>query len=181
MLVQRFHKEAFSIAVLIASLLAGTIGTEPAIGATRTEWAQCRAAQKNPAVAIAVCTRIIGRRWETKASRAMAYNNRCAAHIARRQFGIALKDCDQAVMLQPRHMLAHWNRGRALFSLGRGKDAIDALTTALRFNPNNYHARFTRGRAYFLTKDYRAAVRAFGRMVRMRPRDYSAHHNRGLA
>jgi len=62
----------------------------------------CDPPDKNVGITISACTRIIERGdLEPLGSRAMAYNNRCAAHVVLRNLERAASDCAEAIRMDP--------------------------------------------------------------------------------
>lgn len=69
-----------------------------------------------------------------------------------------MDDLDQALRLNPRMAVAHYNRGTILMQLGAYADAIDAFSRAVEIEPNLGSAWFNRGYVYFSQGNRDAAV-----------------------
>ncbi len=167
--------------LLATGVLPGALPLYGAVAATRAEWATCADTQRRPEAAIAACGRILAERRQPARNRAMARNNRCAAFTTKRQYRLALADCDRAVRLDPRNKFVFGNRGLVHFHLGKYERAIADLTRALRRNPGHYHYRFQRGRAYLGAKQYTLAIADYDRLIKVNPRQAAAFNNRGVA
>jgi Flp pilus assembly protein TadD len=63
---------------------------------------------------------------------ALAYTNRCAAHINKGETDQALSDCNQAILLDPKNAMAFHNRAAWYFAKGDYDRAIGDLDQVLR-------------------------------------------------
>ncbi|MFA5857635.1 MAG: tetratricopeptide repeat protein [Elusimicrobiota bacterium] len=82
------------------------------------------------------------------------YNNRGIAYAKKGQYGIAMKNFDTAIKLDPVYAEAHTNRGYTLSVQGRNLDAIKDYDRALAINPGYYDAYANRAKAYFTIGEY---------------------------
>jgi tetratricopeptide (TPR) repeat protein len=90
---------------------------------------------------------------------AMAFNNRAAALIQRRDYGRAIEDLGNAIRLNPSSSEAFVNRGLAYAYRKEHDRAIADFTEAIRLDPTNAGAFANRGVAYE-EKGERARARA---------------------
>jgi len=73
----------------------------------------------------------------------------------------AIKDCDEALQVEPRVAAAHFNRGLALRMMDEYPKAADEFTKALELSPNQTEARFRRGIVWFYMEEYGLALGDF--------------------
>lgn len=66
---------------------------------------------------------------------AEGYNQRAFAHYLKQDFEPALVDLDHALERSPNHVGALSGRALTLMGMGRDREALDALETALGLNP----------------------------------------------
>jgi tetratricopeptide (TPR) repeat protein len=69
-------------------------------------------------------------------SLAEAWNQRAYAHHALRQFGESVRDCHEALEINPYHFIAAAGMGRAYMELGNPVSALESFRRALRLNPD---------------------------------------------
>ena len=67
---------------------------------------------------------------------AEAWNQRAVAHYALSRYSEAIRDCHQALELNPYHFAAASGMGRAYLQLGNHVSALESFRRALRLNPN---------------------------------------------
>lgn len=76
---------------------------------------------------------------------ASAYANRARAHLGLGRYLDALRDADEAIRMDRRHVWAWLHRARALQGLGRDEEALRACAEAVRLAPDLGDARACRG------------------------------------
>jgi tetratricopeptide (TPR) repeat protein len=91
----------------------------------------------------------------------------------------ALADFDAALALG--HPNAHYNRGNALFELGRYADAVMAFDRALILAPDNPQAWSNRGNTLTALKRHEEAIESFDKALAVQKDHAGAHFNRALA
>lgn len=75
------------------------------------------------------------------------YVNRALLYESRREFDKALADCNEAILANPRHMLAYANRGAIRIEMRDLRGALADLDKAVSLNPNSPLALTFRGNA----------------------------------
>lgn len=71
---------------------------------------------------------------ELDGSSAVYYGNRAATYIQMAKWQLALKDCQKAVVLDPKYLKAHFRMGQCLTALGRLMEAKRAFTSVAELN-----------------------------------------------
>ena len=67
---------------------------------------------------------------------AEVWNQRGTAHYALGRFAEAIRDCHQALEINPYHFIASTSMGRAYLELGNPVSALECFRLALRLNPD---------------------------------------------
>jgi Ca-activated chloride channel family protein len=95
----------------------------------------------------------------------------------------ALKHYDKAAEQLPREAGVHYNRGVALYSLGRYADAREALLKATATQDRTLKGRsfYNLGNALYKLKKYKDAALAYQRALRQQPSHQAAKWNLELA
>jgi len=91
----------------------------------------------------------------------------------------ALGDFDAALALG--HPNAHYNRGNALFELGRYAEAVAAFDRALGLMPGNPQAWNNRGNTLTALNRHQEALESFDKALALQKDHAGAHFNRALA
>jgi tetratricopeptide (TPR) repeat protein len=98
--------------------------------------------------AIRECSLIIERAGATPKQLAEAHFTRGVAHHLKLEFGRAIADYGQTILLSPDHALAYINRCSANCKIGKFDQAIMDCHEAIRLTPNDHAAYLFRGFAY---------------------------------
>jgi len=93
----------------------------------------------------------------------------------------AIDYLNKAIMLQPDHAEAYYNRGVAYDNLGQYKAAIRDYNQAIRHKPDYAEAFFNRGVIYNTIGQYQRAIDDFNEAIRLHPRDAEAYLGLGFA
>lgn len=93
----------------------------------------------------------------------------------------AIKDFNEAILLDSKFALAYHSRGREYDDIGNQDAAIHDFDVAIRLDPQYTSSFLSRGNAYFAKGDLSDAIRDYNEVIRLDPNDESAFHNRGLA
>jgi lipoprotein NlpI len=139
------------------------------------------AMQHYPDRAIKACTEIVDSTSSLPTQIADALANRAGAYNNKKQYDLAVTDCDRAVVLDPSNVFAFTNRGVANMGLDQIDAAIDDFNQALTLNPAEVGALNDRGDAYIQKGDYDMALRDLNEAVRLDPQNSMALLNRAGA
>src|SRR6185503_7676030 len=105
--------------------LAATLSltTGPALAQQSQNWAWCvnKNDQYSVDLSVSGCSAVIESGRENQKNLAIAFTNRCASYIIKKDFDRALTDCNQAIQLNPRDSMTFDNRGLAY----AGKNDLD--------------------------------------------------------
>ncbi|HLO84095.1 MAG TPA: tetratricopeptide repeat protein, partial [Nostocaceae cyanobacterium] len=82
-------------------------------------------------------------------------------YYAAQDFLQAILSYDQAVKFQPDFHQAWYNRGVALFNVGRYEEAISSYDQAVKFKPDKHEAWYNRGVALFNVGRYEEAISSY--------------------
>lgn len=85
---------------------------------------------------------------------------------------------DEAIRIDPKFVLAYYNRGVALQQLGQEQQAIKDYTAVLRLEPYLADAYASRGTAYENLKQYDRAIKDYNEAIRLAPRAAANFANR---
>jgi tetratricopeptide (TPR) repeat protein len=86
----------------------------------------------------------------------------------------------QAVLLEPKNMLARKVLGDALYLAGKQDEAEQSLKEALRLDPNFEPARYALGRIYYQQSRFPDAIQEFQTLIAADAAHYRAHDNLAL-
>jgi len=100
---------------------------------------------------------------------APVYANRCLVNLQLGQNAAALKDCTQAIQLQPAMVEAFLNRGLASYRLGDYPAAIADYSHMLKLQPLDFRAYFNRGLARAELAEFSAAIADYNRALSLQP------------
>ena len=87
--------------------------------------------------------------------------------------------CDRALELNSHHANAWYNKGAALFMLGRIEEAIACYNHALELNPRDAEAWCDKGAAFAQLRRYEEALACFDRALELNPRLALVWFNKG--
>jgi tetratricopeptide (TPR) repeat protein len=85
---------------------------------------------------------------------------------------------DEAIRIDPKFVLAYYNRGVALQQLGQEQRAIKDYTEAIRLEPFLADAYASRGTAYENLKHYDQAIKDYHEAIRLAPEAAANYANR---
>ncbi len=112
---------------------------------------------------------------------AIAYTGRGIAWAGKGNLDKVIKDCDEAIRLNPNYAEAYNNRGNAWYGKGSLDRAIEDYNEAVRINPNYAKAYHNRGNAWAGKGSLDRAIEDYNEAVRLNPNYANAYHNRGVA
>ena len=107
-------------------------------------------------------------------------------HLGRDFFEVEIYEeaifaCDQALQIKPDLPDAWYNRGIALFNLGRNEEAIASFDQALQVKPDLHQAWYYRGFALRQLGRNEEAIASFDQALQIKPDLHDAWYNRGIA
>ena len=111
-----------------------------------------------------------------KAAEAIRLNNLGVAFMNQRRSEAALKNFEQAHVLDPNLLAAYLNEGIALLALQRDEPAAQALVKATEQQPNSPRAWFNLGLLRRKLDETEPALAAFGRVAQLDPNDADTHY-----
>jgi tetratricopeptide (TPR) repeat protein len=115
------------------------------------------------------CTALIDSSSATAKSRAIAYNNRGNAYIAKGDYDRAILDYNESIKLNADYARAFNNRGVAYQKKGDHDRAIKDFDEAIRLKPDNASAFVNRAKTYWSTGEYDRSARDYGEAIRLKP------------
>ena len=86
---------------------------------------------------------------------------------------------DEAIRLDPKHAIAHSDRGAVLYDVKRYDEALAAFDEAVRLDPNFTDAHSNRGNVLHSLNRDDEALEAFDEAIRLDSKNALAHYNRG--
>jgi Tfp pilus assembly protein PilF len=95
------------------------------------------------------------------------------AYYKKKQYDLSASYYLRALDFEPNYPIALRGLGRTYVEMGKGPEAIAALTTTVKSNPEFGVAYYDLGRAYLLTGDYKKAKAAFQKVVVLEPESSS--------
>ena len=98
----------------------------------------------------------------------------------REHLAAAVNEYRRALALEPQHYWARYQLGRCLLALGRGPEAIEALSACIALRPSSPWAYSTRGLANGLSGRPREAIADLDDALRFDPDFQPARLNRGV-
>jgi tetratricopeptide (TPR) repeat protein len=110
---------------------------------------------------------------------ATAYADRAVMRIPRKEWELAIADCNEAIRLDPKYALGWIRRGTVRMLKEQYDDAIADLSEAVRLDRNNREPFGARAFAWFAKRDLDRALADLNEAVRLDPEAASVRHNRG--
>lgn len=155
----------------------------PAGGVTQREIDACVNRDKKSSLddQINGCTESIrSGRWSGK-DLAWAYGDRCIAHKDKAQYDVAMRDCNEAISLDPQDAYAYNTRGAIYHLTDKYDQAIKEYSTAIKLDPKFIDPLHNRGMSYAAKGDFESAIDNYNAALRIDPRDALALYERGIA
>lgn len=91
----------------------------------------------------------------------------------------AMNDYHEAVQIEPKYSLAHFNMGNILFQQRHFKQAVVSYTKAMGEKDNNDFVFLNRAIAFVMLRDTQSAIDDFSKAIQVNPFSAHAHFNRG--
>ena len=95
-----------------------------------------------------------------------------------KDFGGAITNFSQAIIIEPNYEKAYLHRGRAYQKLQKNEDAIYDYEQAIRINPNYAKAYFLKGSIYEILEEYEKAIDDYSRAIEKNSNDVQSYFNR---
>jgi len=110
------------------------------------------------------------------------YVERGLVHAAMKNYGLAIEDYTQAIIIKDDHILAYIQRGYCYFEIDEYNKSKNDLDNALLIDPYNSYALYIRGylHVYGLAND-QLAINDFTRLLDVDASYYDAYYDRGNA
>jgi len=165
--------------VLVATIVA--LAASPAVAQSQQQIDQCtnKGGSFTSEVRINACTSLIQSDRSGK-SLPQYYYQRCRAYIKKGDYDSALRDCNEAIRLDPKYAVAYDSRGN-VYDYKKDYDrAIADYGEAIRLDPKDAGAFNNRGNAYADKGDPDRAIPDYDEAIRLDPKDAAAFRNRGM-
>ncbi|MEM9162697.1 MAG: tetratricopeptide repeat protein [Cyanobacteria bacterium P01_F01_bin.4] len=98
---------------------------------------------------------------EVNPASAVAYSNRCLAHLQLDQPRAAIADCTQGLQINPEITESYLNRGLAYYHLGQYSDAIADYQQLINQHPEDHRAYYNLGLAQSALGNHIAALEIY--------------------
>ena len=108
-----------------------------------------------------------------------AYSNACATFADKGGLERALRNCNEAIRLDPKHAIAHYNRGRVYAASHEHDRAIADYSRAIDLNPRFAWAYANRGASYGDKGELDRAIADHSKAIELDPTLAAAYRNRG--
>ncbi|MDB9374281.1 tetratricopeptide repeat protein [Nodularia sphaerocarpa] len=123
---------------------------------------------------------------ELKSDFAVAYSDRCQAHLQLQDYHEAITDCHQAISLAPDNFETYLSRGLAEYRQGNDSAAIADYNQAIALQPIDFRAYYNRGLARVGEGNYSQAIADYNIALTQIPPTTSSfladiYNDRGLA
>ena len=114
-------------------------------------------------------------------SKAQKHNSAGVSLENRGKMEEAIAEFDEAIRLDPKLVLAYYNRAQAYFGLDRYERSIQDYDQAISLDPESVVFYTKKGEAYFALGQYERATQAHKEAIRRDPQFALAYYNRGGA
>jgi tetratricopeptide (TPR) repeat protein len=119
--------------------------------------------------------------FEPMAYEAVAYNNRSAAYLKKRDYDRAIADANQAIKLQPNYFQPYLNRGFIYEKKGDYDRALADYNQVLKLHPKYANAYNARGWYYAQRGEYDRAIADANQALKLQPNAPHIIDTRGFA
>ena len=89
--------------------------------------------------------------------------------LEREQYQEAIVSFDKVIEVKADNLQAWYNRGVALFQLGRYQEALDSYDKALEIQPDYHYAWYCRGNALYNLERCEEAIASYNKALEIRP------------
>lgn len=112
---------------------------------------------------------------------ALPYSNRAALFLRNRQFENAVSDLNHAILIRPKYVSAHYNRGLALKEMGKFNEAVADFSFVLQNKSRDVVSVYMmRGEANMYAGNALDALNDFTEALKYNPNIAQAYYQRGL-
>jgi len=118
---------------------------------------------------------------KTESMTAQDFYVRAVSKALAKNYQGAVKDCDQAISLNPNFVDAYVERGAAYYKLGNARGTLQDCNQALRINSQFAPAYYYQGRARYRLGYSQAAIDAYTQAIAYDSTHAQAYYRRGLA
>jgi len=108
-------------------------------------------------------------------------NNLAVVFLASNHAAAALQQCEQACQLDPEHLDAWLNRGRALLALKRYPEALAGFDQAVALQPNMLEPWIFRAHAFMQMGQFESAIQSYDAALSLNSSRAECWNNRGVA
>lgn len=148
-------------------------------GAVDRNLARCTGDTDSDDAIIDACTSVIRSGQQPDAMLATAYKSLCLARNDKGDHDGAIRDCDQAIRLDPGYGQAYLFRGHANFNKGDYDSAIADYDQAIALGSDAAASFVERGAAYHRKGDEADAIADLDQAITLDPNDPTAFYIRG--
>lgn len=115
-------------------------------------------------------------------SKPSAYNNSGLSNFEFKQYGLAVKDFNQAIKKSGGLVAVHFNnRGLAFYHMQENSKALEDFGKAIQLNGSDANVFFNRGNVYLHLNDFDKARSDFDQAIKLEPTKPKFYHAKGLA
>lgn len=125
--------------------------------------------EKNYNLAIQDYTEYIKRNSGNKENLGPAYGNRCLAFRLKGEYDLAIRDCSEAIRLNPKLNYTYRDRGYSFLIKEQYELAIRDFTEWIYLDPNEADAYRGRGLSYSKKGNYDSAIKDLTEAIRLNP------------
>ncbi|HPZ10370.1 MAG TPA: tetratricopeptide repeat protein [Candidatus Eremiobacteraeota bacterium] len=110
----------------------------------------------------------------------IAYTNRGLGYYYNGDYDKAIRDCTEAIRLDPKDFKAYNNRGISYYKKGEYLKALSDYNKCVNIKPDYIEAYYNRGDVYDKIREYDKAIEDFTFILKMQPVTGEASYKRGL-
>jgi tetratricopeptide (TPR) repeat protein len=171
--MKRSFQLSIQVGVVLVSLSAAVSAQTP------RGWNRC-VGFESPDLVIEGCSEMIDEAQQAPAILALAHNNRGVAYKAKGEYDLALKDYDEAILLNP-NSASHYNNRGIIYRLKHDYDrAIADYDEAIWLKSDYIAALYNRALAYADKGEYDHALADFGVVLQFNAKNALVLYARGL-
>ncbi len=164
-------------AAAIAGLFSGAAAAQPDSSA----WKTCTGDTDRDSVIISSCSAVVASAREPAAHKAIAHKNMCLAYNDGGDHDRAIRECDEAIRIDPENAETFVFRGHALFNKNDFDRAILDYDQAIALGSKAATTLVQRAAAYHRKGDEARAIADLDAAITLNPRDPVAFYIRGAA